>query len=183
MLGVLGFGSGTALIPETVEALARLRSRGDDVRLLLVGAPGEVGPAANAWRAAAADADVADAVGFTGILPLSELAQAIVELDAVVFPDRYGPSERRTTLTAALALARPVVATDGPDRWDRLARERAILLARPTADGLCEELSALLANGAERDAQGARAAAFYRRWMAPDVVARETLTLLLDSNA
>jgi glycosyltransferase involved in cell wall biosynthesis len=181
-LGVPGFGSGTALVSETIEALARLRSRGHNVRLLLVGAPGEAGPMADAWRAAADDANVGDAIAFSGILPLNELAQAVAGLDAVVFPDRYGPSERRTTLTAALALARPVVATDGPDRWDRLARERAIVLARPSADSLCEKLSALLANSAERDALGARGEAFYQRWMSPDVVARETLSLLVDSS-
>ena len=47
---------------------------------------------------------------------------------SIALVDEEGPTSRRTMLAAALAHGRPVVATDGPNRWDAPVTEGAIVL-------------------------------------------------------
>lgn len=176
--GVVGFGTEGALAGETMQALARLRADGIDVRALLVGAPGEVGTAPDRWRAAAREARMTDALEFTGVLPAPELAAALAGTEVVILPDPGGPSSRRGVVAAALALAKPTVAVDGPETWQALVESGALSLASPSAEGLAEVLTTLLRDDERRRAMGARAAEFYERRMAPRVLATALRTLL-----
>jgi glycosyltransferase involved in cell wall biosynthesis len=130
------------------------------------------------WQAAARGAGCADALTFTGILGEEELAETILDLDVVVLPDEGGPTSRKTTLAAALAYGKAVVALDGPHRWEPLVLEQAVVLAPSTGEGLARELGSLLEDRKRRDQQGERAAAFYRRRMASEVIAASILAFL-----
>lgn len=177
-IGVFGFGA-EGFAPEPVaSALARLRGWGLPARLVLVGSPGGESPQASAWSRAAAEAGCADALDFTGTLDPDALAEAIAGLGVLVMPDRGGPSPRKTTMAAALAHGTPVVAFDGPHRWEPLVREGAVVLSPPVGDALAERLEPLLRDGQLRSLQGERGAAFYSRRMAPGAVAEEVLRFL-----
>jgi hypothetical protein len=178
VVGVFGFGAVGALARETMGAVARLRADGREVHAVLIGAPGEKGAEADRWRTSASEAGIPDALTFTGVLPLGELARALAVADVVVLPDPAGPSSRRGTVAAALALAKPTVAVDGPERWEHLAQEGALALARPSSEGLAEALGSLIRSRERRRALGARAEAFYDRHMAPNILAQEMRRLV-----
>jgi glycosyltransferase involved in cell wall biosynthesis len=170
-VGVLGYGDGEFLAGEVTSAVSLLRARGIDAELVLVGGPGSASGAAERWRRAATAAGCAGALRFTGVVDPARLAAAIAGLDVVVFGDPAGPTSRKTTLAAALALGRPVIAVDGPQRWRPLVRDGAVVLAEPTAEGLAGELARLARDDQARMALGERAARFHRRYMAPQLVA------------
>jgi glycosyltransferase involved in cell wall biosynthesis len=65
------------------------------------------------------------------------------------------------------------VAFSGPEQWDALVEERAVVMVEPDGAALAEALRRLLDHDAERRAQGERAAAFYRRRMSPERVAAQ----------
>jgi glycosyltransferase involved in cell wall biosynthesis len=177
-VGVFGFGAEGFLADPVVSAVSRLRAGGLDISLVLLGSPGSESPQGRAWQAAARGAGCADALTFTGILDEEELANALSGLDVVVLPDEGGPTSRKTTLAAALAYGKPVVALDSPYRWEPLLLEQAVVLAPSTGEGLAQELEPLLEDRERRDQQGERAAAFYRRRMAPEVIAASILAFL-----
>jgi glycosyltransferase involved in cell wall biosynthesis len=178
VVGIFGFGVEGALVRETMEAIADLRANGIDVSARLIGAPGETGAASDRWRAAAARAGVADGLAFTGVLPADRLADALAGSDVLLLPDPGGPSARKGTLAAGLALGCPVVAADGPERWEPLVENRAVVLSRQSAEGLSRSLESLLSDPRERRAQADRGAAFYSAWMAPHVICRELCALM-----
>lgn len=177
-VGVFGFGAEGFVPAPVASAVASLRTGGLDARLVLVGAPGAESAAGRAWRLAAAAAGCTDALDFTGTLEPGGLAEAIAGLDVLILPDEGGPSSRKTTMAAALASAKPVVAFDGPHKWDPLVSERALVLTPPTGESLAAELEALLRDDRRRKLQAERAADFYRRRMAPEVVAESVLAVL-----
>lgn len=176
-VGVFGFAAGCSLVEEVTAALTHLRDAGLKARLVLVGAPGSAGPDADAWRNAASSRGF-DSLAFTGVLGPDELARALASVDVALLADRAGPMSRKTTLAAALALGRPVVAVDGPKRWGLLANERAVVLAQPTSKGISTALEPLLRNEGARRKQGERGKAFYSRWMTPERLASEMLAFL-----
>src|SRR5205814_1022411 len=115
---------------------------------------------------------------FTGIQALTDIARAIAAVDLMLFPDRAGPDSRRGTLASALAAGKPILALDGPERWDRLVSESALTVVRPDSAALAVELARFRTDRPLRVAQGARAEAFYRRSMAAEV-AVERLSVIL----
>jgi len=168
-IGVFGFGGPGVDVELVAGALATLRGRGRKVRLVLIGAPGPNGAAARRWWQALEDRGSLSALRFTGVQAPRELARELARVDVLVFPDRSGPDSRRTTLAAGLALGRAVLAVDGPERWGRAVSERALVVAPPDPQAFAVELERLLDDRALRKEQGARAAAFYGRFMAPEV--------------
>jgi len=178
VLGVFGFGAPETLAFETTSAVARLRSAGIDAHLLLVGAPGENGQQADRWRAAAEKAGVSEVFAFTGVLPLEELARELSGSDIVVLPDRGGPSSRKGTVAAALALGKAAVAVKGPEQWAELVDDKALVLVEPNCHALAQAFGELAGSDELRRAQGRRAAAFYERRMTPALLACATLSLL-----
>lgn len=176
-VGVFGFAADGTLAEKVVTAVSSLRDRASETHLELIGAPGAASAAAHTWRSVAARHGF-DLLAFTGLLDPPELTAAVNAVDVVLLADSAGPMSRKTTLAAALALGRPVVAIDGPKCWERLVREQAVLLAQPTAKGIAAALASLLCDEPARRRQGDRGAAFYRRWMSPERLASETLAFL-----
>jgi glycosyltransferase involved in cell wall biosynthesis len=177
-IGVFGFRSDSCRPLPVVAAITALRRRGLDPELVLVGAPGDGSPQAVEWRHAAAQAGCSDALRFTGVLAESVLAQTLTSLDTVVLPVARGPEPRQGTLAACLAHGLPVVAFDGPHRWRRLTDERALVVTPPDAQQLTRALASLLHDTHARMDQAERAHEFYRRHLAPEVVAADLLRFL-----
>ena len=177
-IGVFGFGGPAVDVELVASAVAILRARGRRVRLVLIGAPGPNGAAARRWWQALEDRDSLSALRFTGVQAPRELARELAGVDVLVFADRSGPDSRRTTLAAGLALGRAVVAVDGPERWGRAVSERAIIVASPGSQAFAAELERLLDDRSLRESQGARAAEFYGRFMAPEIAVARLLEVM-----
>lgn len=177
-VGVFGFASEGYALESVLGAIGRLHRQGIRATLTLIGAPGPRSHQAGRWRAAAAAAGCLDALSFTGVLEPEAVARALHDVDVLVLPDRNGPSGRKGTLAAALAAARPVVAFDGPQRWEALVRERAVAVVAPEADQVADLLEHLLHDPRARAAQGSRGRAFYASHQAPAVIAEKLLEFL-----
>ena len=163
-LGIIGFGS-DGVQSELLFAALRELELHEQLRIVLLGAPGAASKQGKRWMTLAGAAGMSDAVEFTGVLPLEELGAHLGACDLVLLLDDEGPSSRRTMLAAALAHGRPVVCTDGPNRWQSLIRDGAVVVVPPNAAELRKTIRRLLEDAAERAALGARAVEFYRREM------------------
>lgn len=177
-VGVFGFASPGIEVPAVAEALRLLASRGRPVELVLLGAPGPDSAAAEEWRRGFGRA--ATSVRFTGILPPSRLAAELAAVDVLLFPDRGGASSRKGTLAAALSAGRPVVAVEGPEQWGRVIAENAVVVAAPDPAAVAAALEQLSDDPGIRREFGARAEAFYRLRMSPEVAGEAIRAILVD---
>ncbi|HEX5851766.1 MAG TPA: glycosyltransferase [Solirubrobacteraceae bacterium] len=164
-VGLFGYSYDAAASPLVLDALRRLVDERGETRLVLLGAPGGESPSARRWREAADARGLADALSFSGTLSAQALSDALASCEVLLFVASAGPSSRKGTLAASLASGRPVVAVDGPSRWDELARSDAALIVAPTADALAAAVGGLLADEAEREALGTRSRAFSQERM------------------
>lgn len=181
VIGIVGFASESYLVEPVLEAV-RLVGESTPVRLLLIGAPGGESAQARRWHEIATRSHLEDQISFTGRLEPNAYATAIASVDVVLFPDADGPSSRKTTLAAALAAGKPVVAIDGPGRWNLLAAEKAVLLVPPDPPDIADALGRVCRDPALRVSQGRRGEAFYRRHQSPDVLARRLLEFLSEQS-
>ncbi len=165
VVGLFGYGAEGTDVEVVLDALALLRDGGREVELRLLGSPGADSDAGRAWSDGAAARGVEQALSFTGLLAAQELSDALAACDALLFADSSGPTSRKTTLAASLASGSPVVAIDGPRRWQALADAGAARIVAPTARALAGALEQLLGDGAERERIGERGCAFARREM------------------
>jgi glycosyltransferase involved in cell wall biosynthesis len=163
-IGVIGHGADGAQ-PALFFAAVRGLRPGPPERIVLLGAPGRHSPAGQQWLRTARHAGLEGAVDFTGVLDPEELGRRIAACDVVVLVDDEGPSSRRTMLAAALAHGRPVVASDGPSRWDAPVEAGAIVVVPAEAGALGAALQRLTDDAAARASTGALAFAFYEREM------------------
>lgn len=177
-IGIFGYGRERHHIGPVIEALARIRQDGIPARLVLVGAPGPNTQDGEMWKDAARRGGCPEALRFTDVLPPEELTRAIEEVDVIMFCDPVGPTSRKTTLAAALSAGKAVVAIDGPETWQRLVSDRAVVLAPPDGAVIADRFKALLVDQTLRIAQGDRALAFTRTVLAPDVVATKVTSVL-----
>lgn len=177
-LGIIGFGS-DGVQAELLFAALRQLELDEKLRIVLLGAPGAGSIQGNRWTILAGAAGMSDAVEFTGVLPLEELGSHIGACDLVLLLDEEGPSSRRTMLAAALAHGRPVVCTDGPNRWQSLIRNGAVAVVPANAAELRETIRRLLEDAAERAQLGARAAEFYRCEMSLERAAEAVSAVLV----
>jgi glycosyltransferase involved in cell wall biosynthesis len=178
VVGLFGYGAEGTSVELALDALGLLREQGRDVELRLLGAPGADSDAGRAWSAGAAARGVEGALSFTGLLPAQELADALAACDALLFADSSGPTSRKTTLAASLASGSPLVAIDGPRRWQALADAGAARIAASSAGGLADALGALLDDGAARRQIGERGQAFAREQMSVERSAQVVTGLL-----
>lgn len=178
VIGVFGFGAEDYCAEPVLAAIQRLRRRNVPAQLLLIGAPGADSRPADRWRAAAAREGCVDAISFTGILEPMAIARTLEDADVIVLPDRAGPSGKKTTLAAALAIGTPVVAFDGTHRWEAMVEHEAVMVTPPDGDLLAARLETLLRSPENRAAQGQRARDFYLSCQAPDVIAAGLVTFL-----
>lgn len=164
-LGLFGYAYGEPTIAIVLDAIRRLGERGAPVRLELLGAPGPASGAGRAWAEAARARGLADALSFSGTLAPQALSDALAACELLLFVDPIGPNSRKTTLAAALAAGRPVVALDGPRRWRELLDAEAARVVAPSASALADGLAALLDDEAARCALAARGREFARTSM------------------
>ncbi|MBZ5735511.1 glycosyltransferase family 4 protein [Nocardioides sp. TRM66260-LWL] len=143
-----------------VEAVALLRTRGRDVRLLVAGD----GPARAALETLAAERGLGDAATFTGRLDRAALADAYRRLDVFCLPRRDLPVTRVVPPikpVEAMALGLPVLAADLPPLREIVGEDRGVLVRPDDPEAIAAGLEAL-ADPAERAHRGAAA----RRWVA-----------------
>jgi glycosyltransferase involved in cell wall biosynthesis len=172
-VGLFGYGYQGDRVSVVIDALARLAAWRPSVRLVLLGAPGPDSQAGGQWLALARARGVDDALRFSGTMHPQELSDAIADCDVLLFVDAPGPTSRK----GSLASGRPVVATDGHQRWQQLVDSGAVRIADPTAASLAAEVRALLEDASERDALGVRGRGFHDEQMAVAVAADAVLRL------
>lgn len=177
-LGIFGYGSASFLPEPVIDGIALLRDRGIEACLVMIGAPGPDSASGRSWSEAATRADCDRNVRFTGILDLREVARELQAVDIVIFPDWPGPMSRRSSLAAALALGLPVVAFEGPYRWETLVAEDAVALVPPNARSLAKVLEQLFTNVKMRVEQGERGLLFYCERMEPNLAAVRLIDFL-----
>jgi glycosyltransferase involved in cell wall biosynthesis len=164
-LGLFGYAHEGVARTVVLDALRLARERHGELRLELLGAPGSSSPAGEGWREAAAGRGLSDALGFSERLPAQQLADALASCELLLFAERGGPTSRKTTLAAALASGRPLVALDGPNGWRELLAARAVRATRPDGPALAEAIVGLLADEDARARLGERGRAFAERTM------------------
>ncbi len=183
VVGLFGYSFQGAAMAQVIEALALVRAGGLDVRLRLLGAPGRPSTVADAWLAQARARGVEPALSFSGVLAAQELADALAACDLLLFVDGSGPSSRKGTLAAALASGRPVVAIDGPRRWEELIEAQAARVVAPTAHALAGAVGELLAQETSRERLGARGKTFALQRMSVERAARAVRDALAEAGA
>jgi glycosyltransferase involved in cell wall biosynthesis len=111
-----------------VDAVGLLRREGWDVRLLVVGD----GPARTDLEKGAADRGIADAATFTGRLPHDAVRAAHEQVDVFCLPRLDLPVTRLVPPLKpleAMALGRPVIASDLPPLRELVGADRGVLVA------------------------------------------------------
>jgi glycosyltransferase involved in cell wall biosynthesis len=171
-LGLFGYAHEGVAADIVLDALRLLRDDGEELELMLLGAPGRASPAGARWQQAVDERGLTGAVAFSGRLPAQELSDELRRCTVTLFAERGGPTSRKTTLAASLASGRPVVALDGRNSWPQLLDAGAAVVVPPDARSLASALARLLADGAERARQGERGLAFAQRAMSVEQSAR-----------
>lgn len=178
LLGLFGYAYAGARLELVLDALALLRVRDPQARLVLLGSPGEDSPHSLRWRAAAEERKLAGALSFSGVLPAQQLSDALASCEVLLSAAWQGPTSSRGSLAASLAAGRPFVAIDGPRTWPELSASGAARIVAPAPAALADALSELLADERLREQLGSRARAFYEQRMALARSADLTLALL-----
>jgi Glycosyl transferases group 1 len=176
-LGLFGYAYQGACVSLVLDALRVLRDSHPDAQLVLLGAPGADSAVGKQWLALSRARGVEDALSFSGTLSAQGLSDAIASSELLLFADETGPASRKSSLAAALASGRPVVAIDGPRRWQELVDARALSVVAPVPDAIAQAVRALLDDPAEREALGARGRRFAEERMSPATGARAILEL------
>jgi glycosyltransferase involved in cell wall biosynthesis len=179
-LGMFGYSYPPATVRAVLDALRLLRDGDLETQLALLGAPGEASPAGAMWRGEARARGLGNALSFSGTLPAQQLADSLASCEVLVFADPSGPTARKTTLAAALASGRGVLAIDGPRRWDRLVDAEAAEVVQQRPQALADGLRALLLDEGRREALGARGRAFSEEQMSVERSAETVRGLVED---
>ena len=138
-VGHLGPHRGT---PELIDAVAALRAAGRDVRLDLVGRPGQ-GWTDDDLRAALAS-HPADMVCLRGELTGVDLDRAYADADVFAFPSRHLAESFGLVLVEALMWGLPVVASDWRAAPEVLAGDGLDVRLHDSGDRMLPELQAAL---------------------------------------
>jgi hypothetical protein len=177
-IGLFGWAYQGAARELVLDAIGLLSAQGLDFRFVLLGAPGPDSPAAGVWRELARERDVAEQLEFSGVLGARELAGALAGCDVLLHPEPDGPTSRKGTLAASLAAGTPVVALDGPRRWNELLAAQAAAVVSPAPAAVAEAVASLLADERKRQELGVRGAAFAKDAMGVGRSARVVARLL-----
>jgi glycosyltransferase involved in cell wall biosynthesis len=160
VVGLFGYSYEGAALSLVLDAIGLLESRGVELQLRLLGAPGRASAPGQAWLAAAQERGLRSTLSFSESLPAQELSDELAGCDVLLFPDAAGPSSRKGSLAGALASGTPVVALVGPNAWAKLIDAEAACVVAPTPAALAQAVGGLLADDRRREALGARGRAF-----------------------
>jgi glycosyltransferase involved in cell wall biosynthesis len=149
------FGSQMAALQRSV--LRKVLADDGSLQVLLIGR--DSGPFRESLLAD--QAGDAKRVRATGRLEPSGVADAIRAADVLVMPFAEGVSTRRTSVMAAISLAKAVVTTEGWATESVWSRERCVALCPMDADALSREVLRVLGDDRERRQLGERGQAVY----------------------
>lgn len=156
LLGHFGFVRPIKGVDYLIKALANLRSRGKNARLVFIGARSNtVDGGADSDYLRELDErirrlDLEDAVHFTGFLPDEDVSAWLGAVDLVVLPYADGASFRRSSLIAALHQGCAIITTEPAVAEPALAHGKNLWLAPPrSAEGLERAALQLLSEPAQ----------------------------------
>lgn len=159
-------------IGELVEATARLRSRGQPVRLVVAGVPDSRNPEAvpestlREWHSSG----IVDWIGLR-----TDIASVLQSANVVALPTKYGEGVPKVLLEAA-ASARAIIATDAPGCREVAVHDVNALLVPPgDVDSLTRALAALVGDPERRRAMGAAGRQLIEQAFSDDIVAEQTI--------
>lgn len=174
-LGYFGFMNASKGLDTLFRAMQILLSDKRDVRLVLIGDALGDADATNMQTRQALDAEIArlgltNALERTGPLSSEGVSLALQACDALAFPFDDGATYRRSSLSAALVHARPIVTTlrpDGSNGIPEFTDGRSVLLVRPRdAAQMAHAIASLIDDPGlrERLAEGARSDSACLQW-------------------
>lgn len=165
VVGLFGYSYQGAAVSLVLDAIGLLRERGQEVQLRLLGAPGPNSGAGEEWQREAAGRGLSAAISFTGPLPAEQLSDALAACEVLLSADPPGPTARKGTLAGSLASGRPVIAIDGPQRWQALVDAEAALVVQPEPQAMAAALAVLLGDAVQRELLGERGQGFAEQQM------------------
>ena len=141
------------------EAMARLRDRAPNVKLLLIGD----GPERQKLRQMIVDRKLEDRVSLTGLVPLEKVAEIMATIDAGVVPkrtDSFGNEAFSTKIMEFMAMGVPVIASR--TRIDEYYFNNDLVQFFSSGDpaDLAEKIMELVENRARRETLRANASRF-----------------------
>ena len=181
VLGHFGFVKAIKGIDYLLEAMARLRAGGHDLRLVFIGGRrNKVDAKEDDDYLAALDERINhyglnDAVTITGYLPDNEVAACFDAVDLMVMPFTDGASYRRSSLIAAIHCRCAIVTTEPSAPIDTFVHGENMWLTPPrSAAGLEQAILTLMRDRAqlERLRMGAAALSAHFDW---DQITRDTI--------
>ena len=184
-LGHFGFVKGIKGLDYLLEAMARLRADGHDLRLQFIGGRRNmVDSSEDDTYLASLDSHITyhgldDLVTRTGYLPQDEVATRFGAVDLMVLPFADGASFRRSSLIAAIHCGCAILTTEPVTPIDCFAHGKNLWLVPPrSASALEKAILALMRDRAKLDQLRKGAAALSARfdW---DEIARETVAFFL----
>ena len=181
VLGHFGFVKAIKGVDYLLEAMARLRADGHDLRLVFIGGRrNTVDTSEDDSYLATLDKRIkqhglGDAVTRTGYLPDNEVAACFGAVDLMVLPLTDGASYRRSSLIAAIHCGCAILTTEPNVPIDTFAHGENLWLVAPrSAVALEKAILALMHDNAQLDRlrTGAAALSTHFDW---DKIARETI--------
>ena len=180
LLGYFGFLNASKGGEDLLEALYRLKKRGDLVKLMMIGGRTGSSDPTNQAYAEWIDTLVArmrlqERVLWTGYTSAEKVSANLLAADICILPYRDGVSFRRGSLMAALAHGRPIISTTPAVELPVLEHRQNMYLVPPAAPvALAEAVIAIRENTAlqHRLAAGAKELAQAFRW---DSIAQATV--------
>jgi hypothetical protein len=167
VVGIFGYGGwGDAPADIVLGAARDALECIDGARIEMIGLPGTSGSIARQWI------DAAERVGctlsFTGPLEPDELSAAIGSCTVMISADPEGPSSRKTSLAAVLALGKATIVLPGTEAWPELVASGAVRVVAPDRSDLAVALRELVTDASARSSLAESAQQFYGRHMGPD---------------
>lgn len=141
------------------EAMARLRDRAPNVRLLLVGD----GPEREMLRQMIVDRKLEDRISLTGLVPLERVAEIMTTIDAGVVPkrtDSFGNEAFSTKIMEFMAMGVPVIASRTRIDEFYFSNDLVQFFSSGDPEDLAEKIMELVENRARREALRANASHF-----------------------
>lgn len=167
-----------------IDAMALLRDRGVDARLVLAGPDTGMGPFGRSMRKHLSTLidrhGLGDRVSFAGPVLRAELGGLIARAGVCVFPSRW--DNFPNALLEAMACGKPVVATDAGGPGEIIEHESSGLLCPPEdADALADSVERLVRDNALRDRWARAASDRVLSICEPGAVVREFERLVADA--
>ncbi len=182
LLGHFGFIQESKGVDYLLEAVAKLRGVGQDLRLVFIGGRDNLADGSPASGSAylrqlegrIRQLDLGEAIQWTGLLPDEEVAAYLAAVDLVVLPFKDGASYRRGSLMAAIHQGCAVLTTEPAVKVETFEHgDNLWLIAPGSAEAIEGGIAELMGDGSRLGRLRAGALEL-RRHFDWDVIARNT---------